>query len=235
MKVGLLGRKVGMTRIYEDGGRATAVTVIHVAGNRVLQVKTAAADGYDAIQIGYGEQKPQRVTRPLLGHFRKTGSPPKRFVREFRLARGERFEGAPDLDATLFDVGQFVDVIAWSKGKGFQGVMRKHNAGGQPASHGSMMHRRTGAIAPGSTPGLVYRNSSMPGHLGHERVTIQNLRIAAVRPEDGLLLVAGAVPGPKTGFVVVRPAKKKAPDARARTKQDAVPDGKPAAGAARKK
>lgn len=209
MRVGLLGKKLGMTRIYDGSGRAVAVTVVDVGGNRALQRKTGEKEGYEAVQIGYGEQKEQRVTRPLLGHFRKSGTGPKRFVREFRLEPGDAIEPGADLGADLFQVGQFVDVIARSKGKGFQGVVRKHNAAGQPATHGSMMHRRTGAIAPGSTPGRPYRNTAMPGHMGFERVTVQNLKIAQVRVEDRLLLIAGAVPGPNGGFVIVRPSKKK--------------------------
>jgi len=211
MKIGLLGKKLGMTRVYDASGRATAVTVIEAGGNVVVQTKTHEKDGYAAIQVGFDDQKPQRLTKPELGHFQKGGAAPKKLLREFRSAGdGSEFTGAT-LEVTQFEVGDIVDVIGKSKGKGFQGVMRKHNASGQPASHGSMMHRRTGAIGMRSTPGRIWKNASMPGHLGDERVTVQNLRVVQVRSEEGVILVAGAIPGPNGGYVVVRPAIKGQP------------------------
>lgn len=206
MSIGLLGKKLGMTRVYDDKGRATPVTVIATAGNKVLQVKTAETDGYTAVQVGFGDQKPSRVSKAQTGHFAKTSSTPKRFIREFR---GAAAEAGADVPLATFEVGQFVDVIGQSKGKGFQGVMKKHNFQGQPASHGSMMHRRTGAIGNRSTPGRVWKNMGMPGHMGDERVTVQNLQVVQVREEDGVILVSGAVPGAKGTYVVVRPSKKK--------------------------
>jgi len=191
MRIGLLGKKIGMTRVYDDRGRATAVTVIDVSGNTLLQVKTVETDGYSAIQAGYGAQKESRVPKAELGHFKKAASEPKRFIREFRLEDTEK--PAPDFA---------------SKGKGFQGIMRKHNADGQGASHGSMMHRRPGAIGMRSTPGRIWKNQSMPGHMGDDQVTVQNLRIVQVRETDSALLVAGAVPGPTGSYVLVRPAIK---------------------------
>jgi large subunit ribosomal protein L3 len=211
MKIGLLGKKLGMTRVYDASGRATAVTVIEAGGNVVVQTKTHEKDGYAAIQVGFDDQKPQRLTKPELGHFQKGGAAPKKLLKEFRSAGdGSEFTGAT-LEVTQFEVGDIVDVIGKSKGKGFQGVMRKHNASGQPASHGSMMHRRTGAIGMRSTPGRIWKNASMPGHLGDERVTVQNLRVVQVRSEEGVILVAGAIPGPNGGYVVVRPAIKGQP------------------------
>lgn len=207
MKLGVLGKKIGMTRVYDAKGVVTPVTVIHAADNVLLQRKTAENDGYDAVQVAYGDQKEHRLTKPVLGHFKKFGAPAKRFVREFRIAADEDLSAGASLDR--FQAGQFVDVIANSKGKGFQGVMKKHGAAGQPAAHGSKMHRRTGAIGNRSTPGRVWKNMSMPGHMGGERVTVQNLEIVQVRPGDGVLLVKGAVPGANGGFVIVRPAKKK--------------------------
>jgi large subunit ribosomal protein L3 len=209
MAIGLLGKKIGMTRLYDQKGRLFTATVIETAGNRVLQVKSAEKDGYSAIQVGYGDQKPQRVGKAQAGHFAKTSSAPKKFVREFRLAPGEPSPENPDLAVTVFEVGQFVDVIGRSKGKGFQGVVKRHNFDGQPASHGSMMHRRNGAIGNRSTPGRVWKNMGMPGHMGDERVTVQNLRVIQVREDDGVILVSGAVPGAKGSNVIVRPAKKK--------------------------
>jgi large subunit ribosomal protein L3 len=209
MAIGLLGKKIGMTRLYDQKGRLFTATVIETAGNRVLQVKSAEKDGYSAIQVGYGDQKPQRVGRAQAGHFAKTSSTPKKFIREFRLLPGEPSPENPDLAVTVFEVGQFVDVIGRSKGKGFQGVVKRHNFDGQPASHGSMMHRRNGAIGNRSTPGRVWKNMGMPGHMGDERVTVQNLRVIQVREDDGVILVSGAVPGAKGTNVIVRPAKKK--------------------------
>ena len=206
MSLGILGKKIGMTRVYDDKGRATPVPVIAAAGNKVLQVKTAETDGYQAVQVGFDEQKPSRVPQPQMGHFAKTSATPKRFIREFRNGTAE---AGADVPVTSFEVGQFVDVIGQSKGKGFQGVIKRHNFHGQPASHGSTMHRRPGAIGAGSTPGQVWKNTAMPGHMGDERVTVQNLQVVQVREEDGLLLISGAIPGAKGTYVVIRPSKKK--------------------------
>jgi large subunit ribosomal protein L3 len=206
MSLGLLGKKLGMTRVYDEKGVSTPVTVIAAAGNKVLQVKTSDTDGYTAVQVGFDDQKPSRVSKAQTGHFAKSSSTPKKFIREFR---GATSEAGSDVSLTTFAVGQFVDVIGQSKGKGFQGVMKKHNFQGQPASHGSMMHRRTGAIGNRSTPGRVWKNMGMPGHMGDERVTVQNLQVVQVREEDGVILVSGAVPGAKGTYVVVRPSKKK--------------------------
>ena len=208
MKIGLLGKKLGMTRVYDQSGRVTPVTVIAAGGNTVVQTKTVDKEGYAAIQVGFDEQKPQRVNKPELGHFKKAGVGAKKHLREFRSSGdGSEFEGV-DLSVKQFEVGDIVDVIGRSKGKGFQGIVRKHNAAGQPASHGSMMHRRPGAIGMRSTPGRVWKNQSMPGHMGDERKTVQNLRIVQVREEEGVILVSGAVPGAIGSYVVVRPAIK---------------------------
>jgi large subunit ribosomal protein L3 len=209
MSIGLLGKKLGMTRLYDEKGRVTTATVIEAGGNRVLQVKSAEKDGYNAVQLGFGDQKAQRVGKAQGGHFAKSSSSPKKFVREFRLGDGETAPESADVAVTVFEVGQFVDVIGQSKGKGFQGVVKKHNFDGQPASHGSMMHRRNGAIGNRSTPGRVWKNMGMPGHMGDERVTVQNLRVIQIREDDGVIVVSGAVPGAKGSNVIVRPAKKK--------------------------
>ncbi len=209
MSIGLLGKKIGMTRVYDDKGRATPVTVIAAGGNRILQVKGAEKDGYAAVQVGFDDQKPQRVTKAQIGHFKKSESAPKRFIREFRLKDGEAIPESAELPVTTFAVGQYVDVIGQSKGKGFQGVIRRHGFHGQPASHGSTTHRRNGAIGNRSTPGRVWKNMGMPGHMGDERVTTQNLQIVQVREAENVILVSGAVPGARGSYVVVRPAKKK--------------------------
>lgn len=198
-----------MTRVYDDNGKATPVTVIEAGGNQLLQVKNAENDGYSAIQVGFDEQKEQRVTKPKLGHFNKAGVKPQKKVLEFRLENDAQAEGDIDLTVNRFKQGQFVDVIGRSKGKGFQGVMKKHNFHGQEAGHGSMTHRRPGAVGQGSTPGRIWKNTGMPGHMGDERVTVQNLKIVQVREEEGVILISGAVPGSNGSYVVIRPSKKK--------------------------
>jgi large subunit ribosomal protein L3 len=212
MPLGLLGKKLGMTRIFdEEAGSSIPVTVIDVAGNAFLQTKTADNDGYSAVQIGYGDQKEQRSIKPALGHVKKHGSGPKRLVREFRFAEGEELPdtSAEHPGAALFEAGQFVDVIGITKGKGFQGAVKRHNFNVQPQSHGSMMHRRTGAVGAGSTPGRIWKGQKMPGQEGGRRRTVQNLKIVQVRPEDNVVLVSGAVAGANGSYVVVRPAKKR--------------------------
>ena len=197
-----------MTRIYDQTGKATAVTVIEAGGNTQLQLKTLENDGYNAVQVGFDTQKPQRVNKAMAGHFAKGESDPKRLVREFRLTE-EEAAGEIDLKVTRFVQGQFVDVIGKSKGKGFQGVMKRHHFKGQEAAHGSKTHRRNGSIGPGSTPGRIWKNVGMPGHMGHERITVQNLQVVQIREEDNVLLISGAVPGPNGSYVVIRPAKKR--------------------------
>lgn len=209
MSIGLLGKKIGMTRVYDEKGRISTGTVIEAGGNRILQVKTKDKEGYDAIQVGFGDQKPQRLSKAQTGHFAKSSSTPKKFIREFRLAEGETAPESADIALSVFEVGQFVDVIGQSKGKGFQGVVKRFRFAGQPQTHGSMMHRRNGAIGNRSTPGRVWKNMGMPGHMGDERITIQNLRILQIREEDGVIIVSGAIPGAKGTNVIVRPAIKK--------------------------
>jgi large subunit ribosomal protein L3 len=209
MSIGLLGKKLGMTRVYDDKGRCTPATVIEAGGNRILQTKSADKDGYASVQVGFDDQKPQRVSKAQTGHFGKTSSTPKRFIREFRLAAGETAPESADVAVTVFETGQFVDVIGQSKGKGFQGTIKKHNFHGQPMTHGSTMHRRNGSIGNRSTPGRVWKNMGMPGHMGDERVTLQNLRVLQVRGEEGVIVVSGAIPGAKGSYVIVRPSKKK--------------------------
>ena len=207
--IGLIGKKLGMTRIYDEKGRISPATVIAAGGNRILQTKSIEKDKYTSVQVGFDDQKPQRVGKAMTGHFAKTSSTAKRFIREFRLADNAATPETAELPVTNFEVGQFVDVIGQSKGKGFQGTIKRHNFAGQPMTHGSTMHRRNGAIGNRSTPGRVWKNMGMPGHMGDERVTVQNLRVLQVRGEEGVIIVAGAIPGAKGTFVVVRPSKKK--------------------------
>jgi large subunit ribosomal protein L3 len=207
MSIGLLGQKVGMTSVYDANGRLRSVTVIAAGDNVLLRRLTQESDGYSAVQIGFGTQKESRVNKPLLGEFKKAGVEPQRFVREFRLAT-DLPEGEVDLSVTQFQAGDYVDVIGKSKGKGFQGVMKKHNFAGQGAAHGSKTHRRIGAVGNRSTPGRIWKNQGMPGHMGSERVTVQNLQVMQVREAEKIILVSGAVPGANGSYVIVRPAIK---------------------------
>jgi large subunit ribosomal protein L3 len=207
MSIGLLGQKIGMTSIYDAAGKLRPVTVIAAGDNVLVNRITADNNGYSAVQVGYGTQKESRLNNAALGQFRKAGVEPKKFVREFRLTN-DAPEGEINLSVTQFAPGDYVDVIGRSKGKGFQGVMKKHNFAGQGAAHGSKTHRRNGAIGNRSTPGRVWKNMGMPGHMGDERVTVQNLQIMQVREAEKVILVSGAVPGANGSYVVVRPAIK---------------------------
>jgi len=210
MSIGLIGKKIGMTRVFADDGKAVAVTVIDVSDNIFLQRKTTEKDGYSAVQVGYDEQKESRLNRPAAGHFKSSGGTAKRVIKEFRLESDDQVPvdlEHPGID--LFDEGQWVDVIGTSKGKGFQGVVKRYGFQGQPAAHGHMMHRRPGGVGAGTTPGRIWKNKKMPGRHGHYQKTIQNLRIVQKREEDRVLLISGAIPGAKGGYVVIRPAVKK--------------------------
>jgi len=207
MSIGLLGQKIGMTSVYDANGRLRPVTVIAAGDNVLLRRLTSENEGYSAVQVGFDLQKESRVTKQLLGEFKKAGSEPKKFVREFRLS-ADLPEGAVDLNVTQFQPGDYVDVTGRSKGKGFQGVMKKHNFHGQGAAHGSKTHRRNGAVGYRSTPGRIWKNMGMPGHLGDERVTVQNLQVMQVRESEKVILISGAVPGSNGSYVVVRPAIK---------------------------
>ena len=196
-----------MTSVYDATGRLCPVTVIAAGDNVLLRRLTQNNEGYSAVQVGFGAQKESRVTKALVGEFKKAGVEPQRFVREFRL-QNELPEGEINLSVTQFQAGDFVDVIGRSKGKGFQGVMKKHNFAGQGAAHGSKMHRRIGAVGNRSTPGRIWKNQGMPGHMGDRRVTVQNLQVMQVREMEKIILVSGAVPGANGSYVIVRPAVK---------------------------
>jgi len=211
--MGLLGKKLGMTRIFDESGVSHPCTVVHVGSNVVTQVKTAEKDGYESVQIGYEDVRESRAAKPTIGHCKKAGTAPKRFIREFRGAGDSKPGDVVPL--TTFSVGQFVDVIGISKGKGFQGVVRRFGQKGQPAAHGSMMHRRTGSIGCRSTPGRIWKNKQMPGHMGATRITAPNLRVLQIREEDQVIVIRGAVPGANGSFLVIREAKKRPAPAKA--------------------
>src|ERR1041385_7736887 len=207
MSIGLLGQKIGMTSVYDANGRMRPVTVIAAGENVLLRRVTAENDGYSAIKVGFDVQKESRVTKALLGEFKAAGSEPKKLMKEFRLP-ADAPEGEINLSVTQFQPGDWVDVIGRSKGKGFQGVMKKHNFQGQGAAHGSKTHRRNGAIGNRSTPGRIWKNMGMQGHMGDERVTVQNLQVMQVREAEEVILISGAVPGCNGSYVIVRPAVK---------------------------
>ena len=207
MPVGLLGKKVGMTRIFTEQGQAVPVTVIKAGPCLVVQRKTVARDGYEAIQIGYEERKRRRTNSPMTGHFESRGLAPQKYLHEFRLSAGEEYEEGQELTVELFTEGQIVDVTATSKGRGFAGVIKRHGFHGGPASHGSEVHR-TPQSAGATDAQRVFPGQRMPGHMGNERVTTRGLTVAGVDPDDNLLLIKGSVPGAKGGLVEIRPTNK---------------------------
>lgn len=200
---GLIGKKLGMTEVFLDDGTVVVSTVVEAGPCFVIQKKTADNDGYESVQIGFEEVKPQRVTKPMLGHFKKAGVPPQRHLVEFD-PEGEDYNLGDTIDAGIFNEGDAVDVVGNSKGKGFAGTMKRHNFAGQPASHGGMAHRRPGGIGQASYPGKVWKGIKMAGQMGNERVTVQGLSVVRVDPEKNLLLIKGSVPGPNGGTVIIK-------------------------------
>ena len=205
----VLGTKLGMTQVWDDAGRLRPVTVVQVGTNVVTQIRTAETDGYSAVQLAYGQIDPRKVTQPLKGHFEKAGVTPRRHVAEIRTPDAGEYSLGQELTADTFEAGATVDVIGRTKGKGTAGVMKRHGFHGVGASHGAHRnHRKAGSIGAASTPSRVFKGVRMAGRMGFDRQTTQNLTIHAVDAEKGLLLVTGAVPGPKGSIVVVRSAAK---------------------------
>ena len=212
MSAALLGRKLGMTRFFTADGANVPVTVIEAGPCTVTQVKTTGSDGYAAVQLGFGDVRPRTSTMPIMGHDAKAGTGPKRAHRELRLPddkAAEAFRLGQTLDVTVFQQVPFVDVVGTSKGKGFAGVMKRHNFAGVSASHGAHRnHRKPGSIGASATPSRVFKGQRMAGRMGSDRVTVQNLKVHSVDAAKGLLLVKGAVPGPRGRIVFVRTAVK---------------------------
>lgn len=207
--IGLIGRKVGMTRIFTEDGISIPVTVVEVENNRVTQVKSVETDGYNAIQVTAGTKKASRVSKPEAGHFAKAGVEAGRGLWEFRLENNEEFAVGAELSVEIFNEIKKVDVTGTSKGKGFQGAIKRWNFSTQDMTHGnSLSHRAPGSIGQCQTPGRVFKGKKMAGHMGAERVTTQNLEIVRVDAERNLLLIKGAVPGSTGGNVIVKPAVK---------------------------
>jgi len=208
---GLIGRKLGMTHVYGEDGRVTPVTVIEAGPCAVLALRTQARHGYSAVQLGFGRRKPKNVPKPVRGHVSAAGcadTPPAR-IREIRLDADPEYAVGDTLQADLFEVGEYVDVTARTKGRGFQGVVKRWRFGGGRASHGGGWTRKTGSIGMCVSPGKIYKGRKMAGQMGNVRRTVQNLEVVEIRPEEGLLLVKGAVPGPNGGTVLIRSACKK--------------------------
>ncbi|MFB7141165.1 MULTISPECIES: 50S ribosomal protein L3 [unclassified Bacillus (in: firmicutes)] len=207
MTKGILGKKIGMTQVFAENGELIPVTVIEATPNVVLQKKTTETDGYEAIQIGFADKREKLANKPEKGHSAKANTAPKRFVRELRNADVTAYEVGQEVKVDIFANGDIVDVTGTSKGKGFQGSIKRHNQSRGPMSHGSRYHRRPGSMGP-VAPNRVFKNKALPGQMGGEKVTVQNLQIVKVDVERNLLLVKGNVPGSKKSYVTIRTAVK---------------------------
>ena len=208
MSKGIIGKKLGMTQVFADDGATVGVTAIEVEPSVIVQVKTKDKDGYDSIQLGYGRIKQKNVTKPLQGHFSKANKGFFRKLKEFQ-AESENYEAGQEITADIFQVGDFVDVVGTSKGKGFAGVVKRHGFAGGKATHGSMHHRAPGSIGASADPARVFKGTKMGGQMGNVRKTIQNIQVWQVRSDRNLLLLKGSVPGSENGFVLIKKATKK--------------------------
>jgi large subunit ribosomal protein L3 len=199
----ILGRKLGMSQVWSSDDRLIPVTVIEAGPCFISQVKTKKTDGYDAVQLAFGDVKPGKMTKPEAGHLAKAGLDPKKHLHEMRTGEGESFKRGQKITVDIFEVGAKVDVVGTSKGKGFAGVMKRHNFKGGPGGHGSHFHRAPGSIGMCATPSRVLKGVGMPGHMGSETVTVQKLEVIKIDAEQNLLVVKGAVPGGKNGLLVI--------------------------------
>ena len=204
MKKAILATKVGMTQIFNEDGVLTPVTVLQAGPCVVTQVKTVENDGYAAVQVGFGEKREKLVNKPMQGHFKKAGVTNKRFVKEFKFDNAEEYALAQEIKVDIFAAGDKIDATAISKGKGFQGAIKRHNQHRGPMAHGSKFHRHQGSNGACSDPSKVFKGKGMPGQMGHKKITIQNLEVVRVDAEKNLLLVKGAVPGPKKSLVTIK-------------------------------
>lgn len=205
----IMGKKIGMTQIFDENGVMIPVTVVEAGLVVVTQIKTEETDGYNAVQVGFGEVKEKHVNKPMKGHFAKAGVALKKHVKELRPEDGvENYSLAQEIKVDIFEVGEKIDVTGISKGKGFQGSIKRHGQSRGPETHGSHYHRAPGSMGSASDPSKVRKGKKLPGHMGHTRVTIQNLEVARVDAEKNLILIKGAIPGPKKGLVVIKTAVK---------------------------
>ena len=210
MKKGILATKVGMTQIFNEDGVLTPVTVLLAGPCVVTQVKTAENDGYNAVQVGFVDKRAKLVSKPLKGHFDKAGVSYKRYVREFKFENASEYSVKDEIKADIFAAGDKIDATAISKGKGFQGAIKRHGQSRGPMAHGSKFHRHAGSNGSCSDPSKVFKDKKMPGQMGNKRVTIQNLEIVKIDAENNLILVKGAVPGPKKSLVTIKETVKAA-------------------------
>ena len=210
MKKAISATKVGMTQIFNEDGVLTPVTVLQAGPCVVTQVKTVENDGYAAVQVGFGEKREKLVNKPMQGHFKKAGVTNKRFVKEFKFDNAEEYALAQEIKVDIFAAGDKIDATAISKGKGFQGAIKRHNQHRGPMAHGSKFHRHQGSNGACSDPSKVFKGKKMPGHMGSKKITIQNLEVVRVDAEKNLLLVKGAVPGPKKSLVTIKETVKSA-------------------------
>ena len=208
MKKALIGKKIGMTQIFDENGVAIPVTVIEAGPCTVVQVKTTETDGYDAVQLGYGEVKENKVNKPEKGHFTKGNVKPTKHLREFRVDNASEVKVGDEIKVDIFAEGDTVDIQGKTKGKGFQGVIKRHGQSRGPMGHGSMYHRRPGSMGSTSTPGRVFKGKKLPGHMGNTTVTIQNLKVVKVDTEKNAILVKGSVPGNKGVILKIKDAVK---------------------------
>ena len=206
---GILGRKIGMTQIFTESGEAVPVTVVQAGPCLVVQRKTTDRDGYEAVQIGLVEERaPRKVSQPMRGHFQAADVTPMRRLAEFKVAADDETKAGDQLKASIFDIDDYVDVVGRGKGKGFQGVIRRHGFGGGRATHGSMHHRAPGSVGQASDPSRVFPGVRLPGQMGAKRITAKNLRVVKVDEEKNLLFLKGSVPGPNSSYVAIRAAKR---------------------------
>ena len=208
MKKAILATKVGMTQIFNEDGVLTPVTVLQAGPVYVTQIKTEETDGYSAVQVGFGDIREKLVNKPKKGHFAKAGVENKRFLKEFQFDNAEEFELGQEIKADIFEAGDKIDVTATSKGKGFQGAIKRHGQSRGPMGHGSKYHRHAGSNGSASDPSKVFKGKKMPGQMGAVKVTVQNLEVERVDVENDLLLVKGAVPGPKKSTVIIKESVK---------------------------
>ena len=208
MKKAIVGKKIGMTQIFDETGKVIPVTAIEAGPCVIAQIKTVETDGYDAVQLGFGDVKENKVNKPEKGHFAKANVTAKKHLREFRLDSLEGLKVGDELKADVFAAGDSVDIQGTSKGKGFQGVIKRHGQHRGPMGHGSMYHRRPGSMGPTSTPGRVFKGKKLPGHMGRQTVTIQNLDVVAVDTDKNVILVKGSVPGAKGSILKIKSAIK---------------------------
>ncbi|MBW2392102.1 MAG: 50S ribosomal protein L3 [Syntrophobacteria bacterium] len=204
----LIGKKLGMSQLFSPDGEVTPVTVIQVGPCTVTQIKSVESDGYNAVQLGFGEKKPQRTKKPLLGHFKKSGKGPFAVVREVRVDDVGEFELGQEVSADIFQVGELVHVVGKSKGKGFAGTIKRWNFSRGPMSHGGMNKRAPGSIGCSATPARVIKGRKMPGQMGNRRATVKGLMVVDVRPEENIILIRGAVPGGRNGVVFIKKSGK---------------------------